>query len=375
MPEKKKISKNSAAMIIVTALMLIINAVSWISTGFTDLYAEHIFAPVSGVISMITGILPFSLGELMICIGIILVVAAPFIFIPLIIRKKKKIVKGFGIFYGWVLIFILVTETLNCFVLYHTTEFSDKYHGGAGKDGFTVSQLKAMCEETILEANSLAELVARDENGVMIVPDELDKAAYDAMNRLAEEYSQLSGAYPKPKTINASMLMTQFDLQGIYFPFSLEANINRELCPARVPCTAMHELSHVKGFIREDEACFIAYRACLESDISEIRYSGTLSAMNYLFSETKKNVSDSELNRLRSLISPLVYADNKFVSEEYRQTVEQKAVIPTKTASAVSDKAMETALKLNGVSDGKKSYGRMVNLLLEYRYCIEQDEE
>lgn len=375
MPDTKKASKNTAAMIIVTALMLIINAVSWISAELTDFYAEHIFAPVSDIISSATGMLPFSLGEAMICIGIILAVAAPFIFIPLIIRKKKKIVKGFAIFYGWVLIFILVTETLNCFVLYHTTEFSEKYHGGAGKDGFTVSQLKEMCEETILEANSLAELVARDESGNMIVPDRLDKAAYDAMNRLADEYPQLAGSYPNPKTINASMLMTQFDLQGIYFPFSLEANINKELCPARIPCTAMHELSHLKGFIREDEACFIAYRACLESDITEIRYSGILSAMNYLFSETKKNVSDSELNRLRSLISSLVYADNKFVSEEYRQTVEQKSVIPTKTASAVSDKAMETALKLNGVSDGKKSYGRMVNLLLEYRYCIEQDEE
>ena len=167
------------------------------------------------------------------------------------------------------------------------------------------------------------------------------------------------------------MFMTQLDLQGIYFPFSLEANINSELSPARVPCTAMHELSHLKGFIREDEAGFIAYRACLESDIPEVRYSGYLSAMNYLFAEVRKNASASEVNRLRSRISPMVSYDNTFVSEEFRQHVEEKAVISTKTVSAVSNKAMEASLKLNGVSDGKKSYGRMVNLLLEYHYCIE----
>ena len=46
-------------------------------------------------------------------------------------------------------------------------------------------------------------------------------------------------------------------------------------------------------------------------------------------------------------------------------------VISTKTVSAVSNKAMEASLKLNGIPDGKKSYGRMVNLLLEYHYCIE----
>ena len=67
----------------------------------------------------------------------------------------------------------------------------------------------------------------------------------------------------------------------------------------------------------------------------------------------------------------MVSYDNTFVSEEFRQHVEEKAVISTKTVSAVSNKAMETSLKLNGVSDGKKSYGRMVNLLLEYHYCIE----
>ena len=34
--------------------------------------------------------------------------------------------------------------------------------------------------------------------------------------------------------------------------------------------------------------------------------------------------------------------------------------------AAVSDAAMEASLKMNGVADGKKSYGRMVDLLLNY---------
>ena len=297
--------------------------------------------------------------------------SAPFIFIPSIIRKKRRLVKGLGIFYIWVIIAVFFLETINCFMLYHTTEFSAKYHHSAGASGFTVEQLTQMCEETIEKTNELAAIVSRDDDGNMIVPDDLEKEAYKVMNKLAEEYPQLKGEYPSPKKIKASMFMTQLDLQGIYFPFSLEANINSELSPARVPCTAMHELSHLKGFIREDEAGFIAYRACLESDIPEVRYSGYLSAMNYLFAEVRKNASANEVNRLRSRISPMVSYDNTFVSEEFRQHVEEKAVISTKTVSAVSNKAMEASLKLNGVSDGKKSYGRMVNLLLEYHYCIE----
>ena len=42
MNEKKKISKNAAAMIIVIAVMLILNAVSWLSTGITDFYRDAV---------------------------------------------------------------------------------------------------------------------------------------------------------------------------------------------------------------------------------------------------------------------------------------------------------------------------------------------
>ena len=51
---------------------------------------------------------------------------------------------------------------------------------------------------------------------------------------------------------------------------------------------------------------------------------------------------------------------------EVKEKIEEKAVIPTETVSAVSEKAMDTTLKVNGVNDGKKSYGRMVRLLLDY---------
>ena len=372
MNEKKKISKNAAAMIIVIAVMLILNAVSWLSTGITDFYASAIFAPMSDIFSMVTGSLPFSLGELMIASWIVMGVAAPFIFIPSIIRKKRRLVKGLGIFYIWVIIAVFFLETINCFMLYHTTEFSAKYHHSAGASGFTVEQLTQMCEETIEKTNELAAIVSRDDDGNMIVPDDLEKEAYKVMNKLAEEYPQLKGKYPSPKKIKASMFMTQLDLQGIYFPFSLEANINSELSPARVPCTAMHELSHLKGFIREDEAGFIAYLACLEAEEPEVRYSGYISASNYLLSACRKSLPYEEYYRLCTLISPEVRKDNTFVSEEYMEYIRQKAVISTETTKAVSNKAIDTTLKVGGITDGSKSYGRMVDLLLEYRFCIQE---
>jgi hypothetical protein len=137
----------------------------------------------------------------------------------------------------------------------------------------------------------------------------------------------------------------------------------------------MHELSHLKGFIREDEAGFTAYLACLEAEEPEVRYSGYISASNYLLSACRRSLPYEEYYRLCTLISPAVREDNTFVSDEYLEYIKSKAVIPTETTQAVSTKAIDTTLKVGGVSDGSQSYGRMVDLLLEYRFCVNAEAE
>lgn len=43
-------------------------------------------------------------------------------------------------------------------------------------------------------------------------------------------------------------------LCGVYSPFTVEANYNGDMPDYNVPHTLCHELSHLKGFMREDEA-------------------------------------------------------------------------------------------------------------------------
>ena len=62
---------------------------------------------------------------------------------------------------------------------------------------------------------------------------------------------------------------------------------------------------------------------------------------------------------------------------DYWQEVQEsdKGLIDSKTVAEVSDKAMETSLKLNGVEDGKRSYGRMVDLLLDWYFMQQEGAE
>ena len=134
-------------------------------------------------------------------------------------------------------------------------------------------------------------------------------------------------------------------------------NANVHMNDVLIPVTMCHELSHLSGYMREDEANFIAFLACLQSDDPEFRYSGvylaSVHAMNALLTV------DSDLwNRADALKSDALRRDirsNNAYWKQYETPV-----------SEVSDRVNDAYLKANGQENGLRSYGRMVDLLLAY---------
>ena len=146
-------------------------------------------------------------------------------------------------------------------------------------------------------------------------------------------------------------------LSGVYSPFTVEANYNRDMMDYNIPHTICHELSHLKGFMREDEANFIGYLACIRSEHPAFRYSGYLTgwiyACNALAAEDPETYS-----QLRQQLSPAVQQqlqENNAFWDRY----EGKAA---EAASRIND----SYLKFHQQEDGVKSYGRMVDLMLAY---------
>jgi len=107
--------------------------------------------------------------------------------------------------------------------------------------------------------------------------------------------------------------------------------------------------------MREDEANFIAYLACAASDCAEFNYSGALLA--YIYSGNALYSADKDTYwEIRDTLSDVakkdLAANNAFWDR-----------FETKIAE-VHDKVNNSYLQSNGQSDGTKSYGRMVDLLL-----------
>ena len=354
-----------AAVFAVCALLCI---VSNNSAAFADCYRSNVFLNLQAVFGRISGALSFSLGEVMIALAVVGGITLIAVYIILMIRKKgsrRKISAVCSLIVLWILAFVMLTETLNCFIMYRCSSFASVH--GIGEEKFTSSELYSLAMTITQKCNDAEKLIQRDSEGNMLLTCDVYDEAKAAMQNISSEYPTLSGYYPDPKGIFCSGIMTKFDLLGIYFPFSLEANYNKKMYSSELPDTICHEFAHLKGWIKEDEANFIAFLACIESDSPELVYSGYMSALSYLRSKVyrENSISDEDKAVLFAAANDNVVHDLIEKGRIFREAKETKLGT---AMSAVSDKAIETNLRLNGVSDGAKSYGRFVDLLLNYYY-------
>ena len=360
---------------------------SWRVDGFSDFYVEKVFPIFLNTYGRISALFPFSIGEMLIygAVGytVFTVVIWMCRFVHFVDGKDR--LKRFSrinskIFFK-LLIFICLVQVQNCFVLYHT---STLYEGTEAEDyDGTKEELVALRERLCVRANELSVTFERDENGEIIYDGDMKETAKAAMKNLGDEaksrlgsvseemldrkLSLLSGFYSSPKAFYKSDFFSQQYIKGYYFPFTLEANYNDLMYIANLPDTMCHELCHLKGFIFEDEASFIAYLACINSQDEFFEYSGILNALSYVDSEIDKEASkDESLAGLLTTENDYVRFDKTFLTSEAWAKVESDALMDTKKVSKASDTFLDTNLTLNGVSDGIVSYSRMVKLLLKY---------
>ncbi len=370
-PERKKrfrLPGQLAAALITAGVMGLLNIIAWQSTAFCDFYTAHIFPLWRATYGRLTSLVPFSFGELLLVIAVFgLPVSLAVMAVLLIARKnsRKKTAAVFGYVYIWILVFVLSVQTLNCFILYHCSSFAEI--NGIPVGGYTHKQLEELGDALTVKLNELSTQVERDSDGHFVLTADVDRTAAEAVEKLGDEFKNLGGYTVRPKPVFFSFFMSQMDLMGIYFPFSMEANYNDDMYKAKLPNTVCHELAHTKGYIREDEANFISFMACSRSSSAQYRYSGYLCALLEVRGKIFDYASDEQKGEFDSRINDLVWVDVD-AHREYWQSVDEAedTLFDSETVGEISDKAMDTSLKMNGVADGKESYGRMVDLMLGY---------
>lgn len=362
-----------AALILFGGSLALSVASSWIQ-GFASWHAVHIYPFLVSTIGRISGFFSFSLCEILLYL---LVISLIFTFIQAVRKTRRSLwqqkektcfsdsdmnnekasiwmVSWFsGVLLGaGILIFLYV---ICCGINYKRTSFSEE--SGLMPMEYSAEELKEICIQLTEKLNELSDKVARDGNGIMILSGQADEKAISAMASLGEEYDVLSGYYPRPKQLIISELLSYQGLSGIYLPFTVEANYNGDMLPYNIPFTACHELSHLRGFMQEDEANFIAFLACIHDEDLDFQYSGYMLGWTYCMNALYR--MDHELwSEVRVLLDEVIETDllaNNEFWDRYEGVV-----------SEVSNQMNDLYLKANGESEGVQSYSRIVELIVAY---------
>lgn len=350
-------------IIIITLLIAVCILLSK-NTAFCDFYADHIFSFGIHTLGTVTGLFPFSVGEILIVLAVFLL-SFQFLFVLFLfpLRKKMKyikIVKRYSKTMLAVFLVVLWIFIMNCSTLYHCSHMNA---GEGDSTEFEKSEIITLRNFIVERCNTLSEKMKRDENDNVVTTGDINEKVRAAMRQLSQSYPRLSGYYPNPKPIFGSFFMYQAGYDGVYFPFTLEANYNTYISDIRYPHVASHELAHLKGYIYEDEADFIAYLACTGSSDEQLQYAGYLGVLQFIDGDYWQIVQEDEIPSAPSVSERVQRDAASYTAVTYEDLANTKEIIDSEVVASASDEFTEAYMQYY---DAEPNYAEVTKLLLSY---------
>jgi len=335
-----------------------VHLTSVFNPGFADWFNGTVSQFLRGCMAHITSVLPFSLAEF-------IILASPVILAVLIAVCLKKASRGTRFMWRCMIGLLSVCAGLYAMFVFHfgvgyrTTSIDDKL--GLDRQKVTAEELYETMAIVADHLNELADEIILIEGNGSVRPYSHDAT----VDLCVESYSSLADRYgfiPKldvpVKQIVLSDYMTYTHISGVYTYFTGEANLNTNYPDYVNVYTTAHEMAHQRGIARENEANFIAYLVCITSDDPYMQYAGYLNMYDYLAGPLYSANRDYYVDILSGLSARVRY-DRKCYTEffdKYRDNA----------AADVSDAVNNTYLVLQGMEEGAKSYGMVVDLAVAY---------
>lgn len=319
-------------------------------------WSEKILPPLAQSIGKITALFPFSLGELVVILGVLGLVFYSLFRIYQFFRKGKPLYSLFALLLSLCL-WLWAGMSWLWNPLYYVPTLASRMD--LDTSPYPVEDLALV---TLYFAQTTADFsvqVTRDENLRFAVPqEEYFPQALALYEDLGEEYSFLAMENVRAKSLSLSYLQSQFGFTGVYNPFTGEANINVHTPPVLHPATIAHEMAHQRMIAPEAEANFLCVLACLDTDNPTYQYSGALFGLIQLSNALYPVEGALWQEIIQHYFTPEMTTDWQ-ENYEYWQALQ----------SPVEDVAKEVYdgfLKGNDQELGIRSYGACVDLLVAY---------
>ena len=214
----------------------------------------------------------------------------------------------------------------------------------------------------ILDEIKVVAQLLNEERGTIIAFDRIDYDQVEAKVRpllveVLESWDLPTSGQVRVRKLKPDGILLRWATAGVYLPFVSEGHLDGGLHPIQWGSTCAHEMAHGYGVTNEGECNFVAVITCLRSDDPYLRYSGLMLYFRYLAANVFYN------EQMKSQV--LAILDQEIISdlEEIRNKLDDfPDILPE-----VRHWIYELYLKNNGVESGLKSYGQMVNLMIDYQ--------
>ena len=357
-PEKKRLPRVCIGIYLLTAISAGLYFAFTQSAAFADWFNQSISTWGRRALAAITSWLPFSFAELLICLLPLWLV----LLIVIGVRKYCDSNRSALVYVG-----ILLSGLCICGILF-VWNFAAGYFGTTLDQKLELKREKSSAEELYQTAEILSDEIDKLSDEIIFLEDgtSLMPYSYAEMNQklltayesfcAKQEFITTFSSRTKPVAMSGAMSYTH--ITGVYSFFTGEANINVNFPDYTVPYTAAHELAHQRGIAREDEANFIAFLVCMESEDPYIRYSALLNVYEYVISALYS--ADASLYRMSyEGLPPEVRREEMAYAvffERYRENV----------AADISEATNNSYLQSQGAVEGTRSYNMVVDLAVAY---------
>ena len=334
--------------------------------GLTEaIYGRGIGPLFASLLSSITGIVPFSLAEIVIVVFVgrqLLGAAKGIDQVRNADRRLANALAAGVLRIGADIGVVVATFYLVWGFNYARPPLESRQQWNGAEAG--VEELARLAQEMIEAANfEYATITGADDSGQPTVgPQDTELIAqlttgWQATEEILGAPASALVGFGNPKGLWASTMLDYGQTSGFYFPWTGEANYNLGTPDVNKPQVIAHEMSHQRGFAPEDEANFTGYLAASLADEPYPRYSAYVFAQRQLLAALSRYDRDRARN-LAGLRLPGVQRDIRAASEYWQQ-------FEGRTSRAT--RSMNNAyLRTNRVPGGILSYNRSVELLIAY---------
>lgn len=327
-------------------------------------YTFRFYPYIGWMLSHISGIFPFAIGDLFIALSISWVILYPVYQICI----KKKLIKK-----GWLrqdatllkkrMVFCHVAE----YLLWVYAWFYLAW-------GLNYSQPTIFVRMRMMPAKvskqTLRDFANRYVDSINYLSESISYK--DLKKRTQDEvlhgYNQLPlrmginspfNQHPRVKTMVFTPLSSMAGVTGSMGPFFCEFTLNGDILPHDYPATYAHEFAHFLGVANEGEANFYSYIVCTASADKQVRFSGYYHIFFHVLNNVFDILGEKEGERFLKHIRPEII---QLAKSDRRYWLSKRC----KALDAAQDFIFELYLRGNHVAEGRKSYSGVIGLILAW---------